>query len=80
MKTELIATLANYFYSIGKTVLLITPQIKPRQELEKRLKSRFGIDLPTPDGRLQSMITSGLLNRKDVKDQNELKKLEYELA
>lgn len=80
MKTELIATLANYFYSIGKTVLLVTPQIKPRQELEKRLKSRFGIDLPTPDGRLQSMITSGLLNRKDVKDLGELKKLESYLA
>lgn len=79
-KTELIATLANYFYSIGKTVLLVMPQIKPRQELEKRLKSRFGIDLPTPDGRLQSMITSGLLNRKDVKDQSELKKLESYLA
>ena len=75
-KTELIATLANYFYSIGKTVLLVAPQQKPRQELEKRIKERFGIELPTTDGRLQCMITSGLLNRKDVRDPGELKKLE----
>lgn len=76
LKTELIATLANYFYSIGKTVLLVTPQQKPRQELVKRCKERFNLDIPTKDGRLDIMITSGLLNRKDVKDPSELKKLE----
>ena len=77
-KTELIATLANYFYGLGKTVLLVTPQTKPRQELEKRIKTRFGLQLPTADGRLKCIITSGLLRRNDVKDPNELKKLEAE--
>ena len=78
MKTELIATLANYFYGVGKTVILVTPHTKPRQELEKRIKTRFGLQLPTADGRLKCIITSGLLNRNDVKDPKELKKLEAE--
>ena len=75
-KSEMIATLANYFYSIGETVLLVVPQNKPKEELIKRLKNRFGLELPTADGRLDIIITAGLLNRKDIKDPNELRKLE----
>ena len=79
-KTELIATLANYFYSIGKSVLLVAPQTKPKQELVKRCKERFGLDIPTADGRLDIVITAGLLNRKDIKDPSELKKIEAKWA
>ena len=75
-KSEMIATLANYFYSIGETVLLVVPQNKPKEELVKRLKNRFGLELPTADGRLDIIITAGLLNRKDIKDPNELRNLE----
>ena len=78
MKTELIATLANYFYSMGKSGLIVTPGQKPRQEVEKRCKERFGLTIPSADGRLKTIITSGLFNRKDIKDPGELKKLEAE--
>ncbi len=80
MKTELIATLANYFYGIGKKVLIVTPGQKPRQEVEKRIKERFGIDVKNSGGRIMSIITSGLLKRNDIKDPDQLKKFENELA
>lgn len=80
MKTELIATLANYFYGIGKKVLIVTPGQKPRQEVEKRCKERFGLEIPTTDGRIQSIITTGLLNRNDIKDPAQLKKIEADWA
>ena len=81
-KTQIIATLAKYYYSdLGKKVLLVTPQTKPRDELIKRIKSCYGIDVSTKigSGRLQSMITNGLMNRKDVKDPVREKKLISEL-
>ena len=47
MKTEVIATLANYFRNeMGKKVLLVVPNTKPKDELKKRYKTRFGEDLP----------------------------------
>ena len=76
MKTQVIATLAEYFYSLGKKVVLITPGKKAADELCKRIKSLFNITLPTPDGRLQNIITQGILNRKDVKDPEQLMLLE----
>lgn len=79
-KTQLIATLANYAYSIGQKVLLIAPNKKPMEELIKRCKSVFNLDVPSSDGRIGCVITSGLLNRKDVKDSNSLALLEKEWA
>lgn len=79
-KTELIATLANYFYGLGQNVLIVTPQKKARDEVVKRVKARFGIDLPTKDGRFNAMIVAGLSNRKDIKDPTMLKKIEAEWA
>lgn len=81
-KTSVIAVLAKYYYSdLGKKVLLVTPQTKPRDELIKRIKENFGLDVSTKigSGRLQSMITNGLLNRKDLKDPVKEKALIQEL-
>lgn len=69
VKTQVIATLANYAYSdLGKNVLLVAPGKKAKDELVKRCKSLFGLDIPSADGRLGCMITSGLLNQKKYKD------------
>lgn len=70
-KTTIIATLAKYYYKdLGKKVLLVTPQTKPRDELVKRIKNNYGIDVSTKigSGGLQAMITNGLMNRKETKD------------
>lgn len=72
----MIAVLANYYYGLGKSVLIVTPQNKPKDEIIKRMKSLYGIDIPTKDGRLGCIITSGLLNRNEVKDPDSLRKLE----
>ena len=79
-KTSVIATLADYFYNQGKKVLVVTPGKKANDEIVKRLKSWFNIDVPTTDGRLVNMITSGLMNRKDIKDPIKLAQLEAEWA
>lgn len=72
MKSQIIAVLAKYYYQdLGKRVLLVTPQTKPRDELVKRIKNLYGLNVSTNinDGSgLQAIITNGLLNRKDVKD------------
>lgn len=75
-KTQVIAVLANYYYSLGKKVLVVAPQTKPRDEIIKRMKNLYNLDVPTKDGSFGCIITSGLLNRNDIKDPTELKKLE----
>ena len=75
VKTQVIATITNYAYSIGKSVLLVTPGKKAQDELIKRCKSAFGLDIPSKDGRLNCMITSGLGNRLDYKDHKKRKEL-----
>ena len=81
-KTQVIATLAEYFSGLGKKVLLITPGKKAQDELVKRCISLFGYDPKKPDndkgGCVRFIITSGLMNRKDVKDPVTLTKLEAE--
>ena len=83
LKTSVIATLAKYYYKdLGKKVLLVTPQTKPRDELIKRIKGTFGIDVSTKigSGNLQAMITNGLMNRKETKDPvKEVAFINYEL-
>ena len=76
MKTQVIATLANYAVSLGKSVLLVTPGTKAQDELVKRCKSVFGLDIPSKDGKLGCIITSGLKNRKDYKDPKGRAKIE----
>lgn len=80
-KTELISTLANYFHGLGKKVLLVTPGSKARDELVKRCKIRFNLEASGKIGdQLTCIITSGLLNRKDFKDEKLLKGIEKELT
>lgn len=72
MKTQVIATLANYYYSIGKSVLIVTPNKKPNEEVVKRCKTVFNLDVPSEDLRINSIITNGLLNRSDIKNPESL--------
>ena len=60
--------MANYAYSMGKSILLVTPGKKAQDELVKRCKNVFGLDVPSKDGKIDCMITTGLMNRKDIKD------------
>ncbi len=79
-KTQVIATLTDYAYSMGESVLLVTPGKKAQDELVKRCKSAFGLDIPSKDGRLDCMITSGLKNRKDFKDPKGRAKIEEHIS
>jgi len=80
LKTQVIATLTNYAYKQGKSVLLVTPGKKARDELVKRCKNAFGLDVPSADGKIDCMITSGLINRTDYKDENLRKQLVNKIA
>lgn len=85
MKTQVIATLANYYYSMGKSVLIVTPNKKPNEEVVKRCNTAFNLKVPSDDLRINSIITNGLLNRNDVKDptllkQNELLWASYQVV
>ena len=46
MKTQCISVLTNYFHSLGKRVMLITPGSKPRDELIKRYKLLYNETIP----------------------------------
>ena len=48
--------------------MLVAPGMKAKDELVKRCKNVFGLEVPAKDGSISCMITTGLLNRKDVKD------------
>lgn len=68
-KSQIIATLANYAYTgLGKAVLLMAPSIKAKDELVKRCKSVFGLNIPSDDGRINCVISSGVMNSKKYKD------------
>ena len=71
-KTSCIATLANYYHKLGKNVLLVAPSSKARDELVKRCKNVFGLDVTDNDkdlnGNLDCIITSGLMISGKVKD------------
>ena len=67
-KTEVISTLANYYRSQNKKVMLITPGNKARDELIKRCNIRFGLNVSTTLGDdLCCLITSGVTNKKEYK-------------
>lgn len=74
MKTQVIATLANYAYKdLGKKVLIVAPGKKAKDEIIKRYNSLFGFEIPTSiDGDIGCIITSGLLNQKKYKDPQQL--------
>ena len=80
MKTQVIATLTNYAYSLGKKVLILTPGKKAQDEVVKRCKTLFGLDIPNKDLSLNRLITSGIINSKRYKDPEESKKFKELLA
>lgn len=69
----MIATLTDYFHeTLGKKVLLVCPSSKARDELVKRCKKVFNLEVSDKDknfnGHLDCLITSGLTNSKKYKD------------
>ena len=82
-KTQVISVLANYFYTDeNKKVLLIAPGKKARDELVKRIESLYGIQASTKfgHGRLQAIITNGILNKKEFKDPTIVEEWKKEFA
>ena len=95
-KTQVISTLAEYAISLGKSVLILAPSIKAMDELRKRIKSLFGIEIKkqkktgkisTDDGKIRAIITAGVMNSSKYKDpvqlateKAELSKYEWVLA
>ena len=72
-KPQVIATLTNYAHEVlGKKVLLVCPTSKARDELVKRCKNVFGLEVSDCDkkmnGHLDCIITGGLTNSKKAKD------------
>ena len=81
-KTEVIATITKYFFSEqNKKILIVTPGTKARDEVVKRIKSRFGLDVSCKlgKGRIQAIITTGFMNKKALKDPNKEKLIRAEL-
>lgn len=80
-KSQVIAVLSNDFLSQGKKILLVTPNNKARDELVKRLKRLYNVEVSTKlgVGKIQAVITSGLLNRKEMKSEEGQKKVIEEL-
>ena len=73
MKTQVIATLANYAHeTLGKKLLIVCPSNKARDELVKRCKLVFNLSVSDCDkkinGHLDCIITSGLMNTTKLKD------------
>jgi hypothetical protein len=80
-KSQVIATLANYAYrDLGQKVLLLAPGKKAKEELVKRCKNVFGLDIPSSDGRIKAMITNGISNSKKYKDPAQLEAIKQEMA
>ena len=71
----------NYFHNeLGKNVLIVTPGNKPKEEVVKRYKLRFGFEMPTGiEESLSCVITSGFLNKKSMKDPKLIKQEEEKL-
>jgi hypothetical protein len=69
-KTQCISVLAHYAHEeLGKKVLIVAPNKKPREEIIKRYESLFGKKISTSlDDDLTCIITSGFLNQKKIKD------------
>ena len=69
----MIATLANYAHSIGKRVLIVAPGKKPLDELVKRCRTAFNLEIPNNDLSINAIITGGIMNSKNKTDKNQAK-------
>lgn len=74
-KTETIATLLKYLYEeTDKKILLLVPSTKCKDELVKRCSAeRFGIKVPSDDGRIDLINTAGVSRSKKFNDPIESK-------
>ena len=82
-KTQVISALANYFATdLGQKVLIVTPGTKARDEVVKRIKMNYGIEVSEKlgTGQIQAVITSGFLNQKKLKDPDQEALVAQELA
>lgn len=79
-KTQLIATLTNYAHMLGKKVLIVTPGSKARDEIVKRCKKVFNLDVPNSDLSLNCLMTTGMINSKRYKDPVEASKFKTLLS
>lgn len=79
-KTQVIATLVNYSYNeMGKNTLILVPNSKCKDEIVKRCKDVFDIDIPSKDGLLNIINTGGVSASKKFKDENLLIETQKEL-
>ena len=68
-KTQVIATLVNYAYNeMGKNTLILVPNSKCKDEIVKRCKDVFNIEIPSKDKLLNIINTSGVSASKRFKD------------
>ena len=73
LKTQVIATLTNYAHEdLKKKVLLVCPSNKARDELVKRCKNVFNLDISSRDkdlnGHHDCISTAGLMNSKKTEE------------
>lgn len=61
---------------MGKKVLIVTPGSKARDEVVKRCKKVFNLDIPNKDLSLNCLITQGIVNSKRYKDPVEAAKFQ----
>ncbi len=82
-KTQIISALTKYFsQDLGQKVLIVTPGTKARDEVVKRVKNMYGIEVSQKlgTGRVQAIITQGFLNQKALKDPVLSAKVDAELG
>lgn len=81
-KTETIATLLKYLYEgTDKKILVLVPSTKCKDELVKRCAcDRFGIKVPSTDGRIGLVNTAGVSRSKKFNDPEDMKVTKAEMA
>ena len=88
-KTQVISTLAEYALGLGKKVLILAPSIKAMEELIKRIKSLFSIEIKkrrkldkicSADEKIRCIVTAGVMNSGKYKDATSLAQEQQELA
>ena len=65
---------------LGKKVLIVTPGSKARDEIVKRCKKVFNLDIPNSDLSLNCLMTTGMINSKRYKDPVEASKFKTLLS
>lgn len=78
-KSEIIATIINYVINETKDkILILVPSIKCKDEIVKRCKTKFSIDIPSET--IGLIVTSGVTSSKRFNDPNLLNKTREEMS